>query len=63
MRAETETTNPSPPTPHSALDDESLTDVIDRMRRHAFRRALDRRPADAYRHTIEASHLVRIKSS
>jgi hypothetical protein len=62
MRAETETTNPSPPT-HTALDDESLTDVIDRLRRRAFKRSLDRRPADAYRYTIEASHLVRAKSS
>jgi hypothetical protein len=63
MRAETETTNPSSPTPHDMLDGESLTDVIDRLRRRAFKRSLERRPADAYRHTIEASHLVRTKSS
>ena len=63
MRAETETTNPSPPTPHDLLDDESLTELIDRLRRRAFKRSLERRPADAYRHTIEASHLVRTKSS
>lgn len=62
MRAETDTTNPSPPT-HTTLDDESLTDVIDRMRRRAFKLSLERRPANAYRHTIEASHLVRTKSS
>ncbi len=62
MRAETESTNPTPQAPHAnVLDDESLTDVIDRLRRRAFRRALDRRPA--YRRTIEASHLVRTKSS
>jgi hypothetical protein len=64
MRAETETTNPSPPTPHTdMLGEESLTDVIDRMRRRAFKLSLERRPANAYRHTIEASHLVRTKSS
>jgi hypothetical protein len=62
MRAETETTNPPSPT-HTALDDESLTDVIDRMRRRAFKLSLERRPANAYRYTIEASHLVRTKSS
>jgi len=64
MRAETETPNPPPPTPHTdVLGEESLTDVIDRMRRRAFKLSLERRPANAYRHTIEASHLVRTKSS
>ncbi|HJR69981.1 MAG TPA: hypothetical protein VKA43_08070 [Gammaproteobacteria bacterium] len=64
MRTETESTNPASPAPRSdMLDDESLTDVIDQLRRRAFKRALERRPADAYRHTIEASHLVRSKSS
>ena len=64
MRAETETTNPSPPTPHAdVLGEDSLTDVIDRMRRRAFKLSLERRPANAYRHTIEASQLVRTKSS
>jgi hypothetical protein len=63
MRAETETTNTSSPAPRGALDEESLTDVIDRLRRRAFKRSLDRRPADAYRYTIEASQLVRAKSS
>lgn len=42
----------------------SLTDVIDELKRSAFMRALERRPdADAYRRTIEASQLVRVKSS
>ena len=64
MRAETETPNPPPPTPHTdVLGEESLTDVIDRMRRRAFKLSLERRPANAYRHTIEASHLVRTKPS
>jgi hypothetical protein len=64
MRAETETPNSSSQVPHGdMLDDESLTEFIDRLRRRAFRRSLERRPADAYRHTIEASHLVRSKSS
>jgi hypothetical protein len=64
MRAETDSTNPTPAAPRGdMLDDESLTDVIDRLRRRAFKRSLERRPADAYRHTIEASHLVRTKSS
>jgi hypothetical protein len=64
MRAETETTNPTPPAPHGdMLDDESLTDMIDQLRRRAFKLSLERRPANAYRYTIEASHLVRTKSS
>jgi hypothetical protein len=63
MRAETESTNTTPPPHRDLLADESLTDVIDQLRRRAFKRALERRPADAYRHTIEASHLVRTKSS
>jgi hypothetical protein len=63
MQAETESTNATPPALRDdVLDGESLTDVIDRLRRCAFRRALDRRPADAWR-TIEASQLVRTKSS
>jgi len=63
MRAETETTNSTPQAPRGdVLDDESLTDMIDQLRRRAFKRALERRPADAYRYTIEASHLVRAKS-
>ena len=63
MRTESETTNPTQPPRGDMLDDESLTDVIDQLRRRAFKRSLERRPADAYRHTIEASHLVRTKSS
>jgi hypothetical protein len=53
------TTAPQP----DLFNDESLTDVIDRIKRRAFLRALERRPPDAYRRTIEATHLVRAKSS
>ena len=45
------------------FNDESLTDVIDQIKRRAFLRALERRPADAYRRTIEATQLVPVKSS
>jgi hypothetical protein len=62
MHTETESTN-TPPPRGDPLGDESLTDVIDQLRRRAFKRSLERRPADAYRFTIEASHLVRSKSS
>jgi hypothetical protein len=61
MRTESEPTN-TPPPRADLVDDESLTDIIDQWRRRAFKRALERRPADAYRFTIEASHLVRTKS-
>jgi hypothetical protein len=64
MRAETETPNSSSQASHGDMQgDESLTEFIDRLRRRAFKLSLERRPADAYRHTIEASHLVRTKSS
>ena len=64
MRTETESTNTTPPARQPELrDGETLTDVIDQLRRRAFKRALERRPAGAYRFTIEASHLVRTNSS
>jgi hypothetical protein len=64
MQTETESMNATPPAPQGdLLDDETLTDVIDRLRRRTFKLALERRPANAYRFTIEASHLVRTKSS
>ena len=53
---------PSVPQPN-LFNDESLTDVIDQIKRRAFLRALERRPADAYRRTIEAAHLVPAKST
>jgi len=53
---------PSVPQPN-LFNDESLTDVIDQIKRRAFLRALERRPADAYRRTIEATHLVPAKST
>jgi hypothetical protein len=52
-----------PASSHEPLPEESLTDVIDELRRTAFRRALERRPgAPPYRGVIEAAHLVRGKS-
>ena len=43
--------------------EEWLTDVIDELRRTAFRRALDRRHvAPSYRAVIESAHLVRAKA-
>ncbi len=45
------------------LTEEWLTDVIDQLRRTAFRRALDRRHvAPSYRAVVESAHLVRSKS-
>ncbi|HLF13000.1 MAG TPA: hypothetical protein VJA26_17500 [Gammaproteobacteria bacterium] len=35
--------NPSPPPPHEDPTAETLTDLIDRMDREAFRRALEQR--------------------
>jgi hypothetical protein len=66
MHGESENTDTAPaPTSRDALDG-SLTDVIDQLKRSAFMRALERRPdADvyhAYRRTIEAAYLVRVKS-
>jgi hypothetical protein len=66
MSGETEIVNVIPPAPslHDVVDDESLTDVIDQIKRRAFLRALERRPgADVYRRTIDTSQLVRVKSS
>jgi hypothetical protein len=63
MRVDTQSTTTTPPASPEDVLDESLTDVIDQLRRRSFRRALDRRPAETYRHRIEASHLVRTKSS
>jgi len=54
--------SPSAPQP-DLFNDASLTDVIDQIKRRAFLRALERRPPDAYRRTIDATHLVRVKSS
>ena len=49
--------------PHEPLPEEWLTDVIDELRRAAFRRALERRHGTpSYRAVIEAAHLVRAKS-
>ena len=54
--------SPTPPAENFA--EESLTDVIDRLDRTAFQRALARRPdAASYRRTIEAAYLVRVTSS
>lgn len=65
MSGDPEIINALPPTASQAdfFSDESLTDVIDQIKRRAFLRALERRPADAYRRTIEATHLVPAKSS
>jgi hypothetical protein len=42
-----------------AVQQESLTDVIDQWSRNAFLRALDRRHASpSYRTVIESAHLV-----
>ena len=49
--------------PHEPLPEEWLTDVIDELRRTAFRRALDRRHVTpSYRAVIESANLVRGKS-
>ena len=64
MGGETENLNESAATPpHDLLDDESLTDVIDQIKRRAFLRALERRPADSYRRTADAAHAAPAKSS
>ena len=65
MSGESESTDAIPAAPQPEhFNGESLTDVIDQIKRSAFLRALERRPdADAYRRTIEAAHLVRVKSS
>jgi hypothetical protein len=45
------------------LTEEWLTDVIDQLRRTAFRRALERRHvAPPYRAVVESAHLVRAKA-
>lgn len=52
-----------PTPPHEPLPQEWLTDVIDELRRTAFRLALERRHGTPpYRAVIEAAHLVRAKS-
>jgi hypothetical protein len=52
-----------PTSSHEPLHEEWLTDVIDELRRTAFRRALERRHvAPPYGAAIEAAHLVRGKS-
>lgn len=71
MRAETDPTPASPVTlPESLSDlslsesDESLTDVIDQLRRRAFLSSLDRRHASVpYRAVIESARLVRTTTS
>lgn len=62
MHVESENTDSAPAATSPDALVGSLTDVIDELKRSAFMRALERRPdADAYRRTIEASHLVRGK--
>lgn len=68
MRAETESRTNPPLAPreslHDDVADESLTDVIDQYRRHAFQRALERRHATVpYSTVIETARLVRTSSS
>lgn len=71
MRAETDPTPTSPVALPESLSevslsesDESLTDIIDQLRRRAFRSSLDRRHASVpYRAVIESARLVRTKSS
>lgn len=46
------------------LADESLTDIIDQLRRRSFRAAFERRHASVpYRTVIESARLVRTSSS
>lgn len=64
MRAETDPTPTPPVTLQESLSDESLTDIIDRLRRRAFQSSLDRRHASLpYRAVIESARLVRTTSS
>ena len=55
---------PLPRSTHEPRVEESLTDVIDRLSRSAFRRSLERRhAAPSYREVIESARLVRTTSS
>jgi hypothetical protein len=52
--------NPLPSSANEPHPTESLTDVIDRLDRKAFERALDRRHCTpSYREVIESAQLVR----
>ena len=52
-----------PTSPREPIPEEWLTDMIDELRRTAFRRALERRHITPdYRAVIESAHLVRAKS-
>jgi hypothetical protein len=65
MRAETESTQDLSVASReslsdAALSDESLTDIIDQLRRRAFLSSLERRHASVpYRAVIESARLVR----
>lgn len=55
---------PLPASTPEPLVEESLTDVIDRLSRKAFRRSLERRHAEpAYREVVESARFVRTTSS
>jgi len=60
MRAETESKQNPSVAPRESLSEESLTDIIDQLRRRAFQSYLDRRHASVpYRAVIESARLVR----
>jgi hypothetical protein len=60
MRAETESSKTPSVALRETLSDESLTDIIDQLRRRAFQKSLDRRHASVpYRVVIESARLVR----
>ena len=64
MRAETDTAKPSAPVTPSEPLDESLTDMIDELKRIAFKRMLERRPApDAFLRSGDPAHAARARSS
>lgn len=64
MQADSESSNNEPTSHHDSSRVASLTDVIDELKRSAFKRALERRAgSDDYRRTIEAAHLVRHSST
>ena len=54
---------PLPSSVHEPRAEESLTDVIDRLSRTAFRRSLERRDAASYREAIESARSTRSTSS
>jgi hypothetical protein len=55
---------PLPTTSHEPLVEESLTDVIDRLSRKAFRRSLERRHAvSSYHEVVESARSIRTTSS